>query len=61
MEIHDTVLVAAAFCMFDRYVDGLDARVPKDPRAYQEAGRRITTSGYALPRRDGEVAQITPP
>ena len=31
MEIHDTVLIAAAFCMFNRYVDGLATIAPKIP------------------------------
>jgi len=35
-EIHDTVLIAAAFCMFNRYVDGLGTWQPTDPRAYRE-------------------------
>ncbi len=29
--IHDTVLIAAAFCMFNRYVDGLGTWAPSDP------------------------------
>lgn len=45
-EIHDTVLIAAAFAMFNRYVDGLGTRTPDDPRAYEAAAKRITTSGY---------------
>ena len=31
VEIHDTVLIAAAFCMFNRYVDGLATFAPTDP------------------------------
>ena len=34
VEIHDTVLIAAAFCMFNRYVDGLATFAPDDPGAY---------------------------
>ena len=30
VEIHDTVLIAATFCMFNRYVDGLGTRAPDD-------------------------------
>ncbi|GAA2848995.1 carboxymuconolactone decarboxylase [Actinoplanes cyaneus] len=45
-EIHDTVLIAAAFAMFNRYVDGLGTRTPDDPRAYELSAKRITTSGY---------------
>jgi len=35
-EIHDTVLIAAAFCMYNRYVDGLATWQPKEREAYRE-------------------------
>ncbi len=35
-EIHDTVLIAATFCMFNRYVDGLASFTPTDPKAYEK-------------------------
>ena len=44
--IHDTVLIAAAFCMFNRYVDGLGTWAPKDPAAYEESGLRLANQGY---------------
>jgi uncharacterized peroxidase-related enzyme len=44
--IHDTVLIAAAFCMFNRYVDGLATWTPRDPTVYDEIGKRIATKGY---------------
>ncbi len=44
--IHDTVLIAAAFCMFNRYVDGLGTWAPSDPAAYEEEGVRLATQGY---------------
>ena len=47
VEIHDTVLIAAAFCMFNRYVDGLAAWTPTDPAAYDEMGTRMAQVGYA--------------
>jgi uncharacterized peroxidase-related enzyme len=47
IEIHDTVLIAAAFSMFNRYVDGLATFTPTDPEAYHEMGRRMATEGYA--------------
>jgi uncharacterized peroxidase-related enzyme len=47
VEIHDTVLIAAAFCMFNRYVDGLGTLVPEDPARYAESARRIVEVGYA--------------
>jgi uncharacterized peroxidase-related enzyme len=46
VEIHDTVLIAAAFCMFNRYVDGLGTLAPKDPAVYDAAARRIVDVGY---------------
>ncbi len=38
IEIHDTVLIAAAFCMFNRYVDGLGTWAPQDRQVYIERG-----------------------
>ncbi|HEV2150139.1 MAG TPA: peroxidase-related enzyme [Longimicrobiaceae bacterium] len=46
-EIHDTVLIAAAFCMFNRYVDGLAAWTPDDPAAYDRIGAQLAAHGYA--------------
>ncbi|MGK5742388.1 carboxymuconolactone decarboxylase family protein [Micromonospora sp. URMC 103] len=46
VELHDTVLIAAAFCMFNRYVDGLDTFAPTDPDPYAMAARRIVKQGY---------------
>jgi uncharacterized peroxidase-related enzyme len=46
LEIHDTVLIAAAFCMYNRYVDGLATWVPKDPELYLEMGARLAKQGY---------------
>lgn len=45
-EIHDTVLIAAAFCMYNRYVDGLAATAPDDPAAYTAMAHHIVTHGY---------------
>lgn len=45
-QVHDTVLVAAAFCMFNRYVDGLGATTPADDAAYEPMGRMLATAGY---------------
>ena len=44
--IHDTVLIAAMFCLFNRYVDGLATWTPHDPEVYEEIGKRIATKGY---------------
>ena len=46
LEIHDTVLIAAAFCMFNRYVDGLATFTPTDPQAYDMMGQRMAREGY---------------
>ncbi len=59
LEIHDTVLIAAAFCMFNRYVDGLDTWQPRDEALYRERGRKTARERYVqvsceyLPRRTG--------
>ncbi len=46
-DIHDTVLIAAAFCMFNRYVDGLGTLAfPPGDKAYQDIGKRLGKSGY---------------
>jgi uncharacterized peroxidase-related enzyme len=45
-EIHDTVLIAAAFCMFNRYVDGLATWQPRDPEIYREIGKMTAQLGY---------------
>jgi uncharacterized peroxidase-related enzyme len=51
MEIHDTVLVAAAFCMFNRYVDGLGTFAPEEGAPYYFAtGERLGTVGYLAPK-----------
>ena len=49
LEIHDTVLIAAAFCMFNRYVDGLAALTPTDPAAYEMMTQMIIEQGYVRP------------
>ena len=46
LEIHDTVLIAAAFCMFNRYVDGLATVTPTDQRQYDAMGARMAKEGY---------------
>ncbi len=48
-EIHDTVLIAATFCMFNRYVDGLASLTPTDPEVYAAMGERMK-NGYSLPQ-----------
>ncbi len=45
-EIHDTVLIAAAFCMYNRYVGGLGTFAPDDQKVYDEHGKELATEGY---------------
>src|ERR1700733_1555149 len=45
-DIHDTVLIAAAFCMFNRYVDGLGATTPTDLSTYGPRARQVAERGY---------------
>jgi uncharacterized peroxidase-related enzyme len=49
LEIHDTVLIAAAFCMYNRYVDGLATWQPEDPASYRPMGKRMAHEGYLRP------------
>jgi uncharacterized peroxidase-related enzyme len=49
LEIHDTVLIAAAFSMYNRYVDGLGTLQPTDPAMYAQMGRQLAANGYAAP------------
>ena len=49
MEIHDTVLIAALFCLYNRYVDGLSAVTPSDPAYYKSLAERIAKSYNRLP------------
>jgi uncharacterized peroxidase-related enzyme len=46
LEIHDTVLIAAAFCMFNRYVDGLGTWAPQDRNIYIERAKWRADEGY---------------
>jgi uncharacterized peroxidase-related enzyme len=48
-EIHDTVLIAATFCLFNRYVDGLGTSVPADPAQYVAGAAQLVAHGYQLP------------
>lgn len=59
VEIHDTVLIAAAFCMYNRYVDGLATWTPTDPASYRERAGDVARGGYAGVLR--RVAESGPP
>jgi hypothetical protein len=47
LEIHDTVLIAAVFCMCNRYVDGLATWTPTDPEFYRQRAALVAEHGYA--------------
>jgi len=51
IEIHDTVLIAAAFCMYNRYVDGLRTWQPHDQTMYAKMGQHLAEHGYRTPSR----------
>ena len=55
-EIHDAVLIAAAFCMYNRYVDGLATWAPRDAAAYRPMGARMAEVGYI--REDPPAARV---
>lgn len=46
VEIHDTVLIAALFCLYNRYVDGLATALPADNAYYDSLAERLVTHGY---------------
>lgn len=46
LEIHDTVLIAAVFCLCNRYVDGLATWAPDDPDFYRQRAALVAAHGY---------------
>ncbi|MEO7991354.1 MAG: peroxidase-related enzyme [Chryseolinea sp.] len=48
IEIHDTVLIASLFCMFNRYVDGLDTWAPQERDFYINRAEQIAEAGYSI-------------
>jgi uncharacterized peroxidase-related enzyme len=48
VEIHDTVLIASMFCMFNRYVDGLDTWAPQEKDFYIDRAKQIADAGYTI-------------
>jgi len=48
LEIHDTVLIAAAFCMFNRYVDGLNTWAPREKSFYIDRAKHAAELGYRI-------------
>lgn len=61
MDIHDTVLIAAMFCMFNRYVDGSKTEMPGDMEAFISGGRILAQHGYGqAPPAPGGAGEKTP-
>jgi uncharacterized peroxidase-related enzyme len=50
-DIHDTVLIAATFSLFNRYVDGLASFTPTNPDEYEAMGKRMGEKGYVMPKK----------
>ncbi|MET0244188.1 MAG: peroxidase-related enzyme [Flavitalea sp.] len=50
LDIHDTVLIAATFSMYNRYVDGLASLTPPNREDYVEMGKRLAEKGYSVPQ-----------
>ncbi len=46
LEIHDTVLIAALFCLYNKYVDGMASVTPDNQEYYQTLGDKIVNQGY---------------
>jgi uncharacterized peroxidase-related enzyme len=45
-ELHDTVLIAALFSLYNRYVDGLGTVTPAEPAFYDRLGHILLEKGY---------------
>ena len=58
-DIHDTVLIAAAFCMFNRYVDGLATWAPEDMALYRYRAQKVAEYGYTHEDRYMPSATLT--
>ena len=48
-DIHDAVLIASAFCMYNRYVDGLGTNLPDSDDEYADMGKNMARKGYKYP------------
>ena len=61
LEIHDTVLIAAFFCLANRYVDGLATWTPEDPDFYRQRAKVVAANGYsAAVKTPGANGQSSP-
>jgi uncharacterized peroxidase-related enzyme len=59
LEIHDTVLIAAMFCLANRYVDGLGTLAPREIGIYREMGAQIAQHGYSAALQHAAAAERT--
>lgn len=57
LEIHDAVLIAASFCMYNRYVDGLNTFQPEAIEAYYETGKMLAEQGYLNSIPEPQIAE----
>lgn len=48
-DVYDAVMVAAAFCLFNRIVDGLGTTTPTGDDYYAESGAFLAKRGYKKP------------
>lgn len=46
LEIHDTVLIAALFCFYNRYIDGLGIVSKDTPESLKQRGKMMAEQGY---------------
>ncbi|MDX2247236.1 MAG: carboxymuconolactone decarboxylase [Bacteroidia bacterium] len=54
-EIHDTVLIAALFCFYNKYVDGMATRLPENPDYFRQLGERIAVGYQRNPQGYGHL------
>jgi uncharacterized peroxidase-related enzyme len=59
LEIHDTVLIAAVFCMCNRYVDGLATWMPHDPDFYRQRAALVVEHGYTASTLAGQAGAVS--
>ena len=57
LEIHDAVLIAAAFSMYNRYVDGLATWQPQDQKMYASMGEHLARRGYLQSSMEAPVGE----
>jgi uncharacterized peroxidase-related enzyme len=60
LELHDTVMIAALFCFYNRYVDGLATVAPTDPAYYAALGQRLKHTGYYRPAQGYDFLKTNP-